>query len=189
MQFSLSVFKDEWFLAQNRTPVIANIESLLPNVDLAWEPAGIPLWEMASTLPDAPTNFQQLEPQLVSWSDAAPNRKQFVLLITDGVRSLAGAFAGSAEVRPFDLAECTRIKETGATLVVLYTKYVKTPNNTTWTNHMGDAKYLQIEPNLEKCPTNSTFFLKGDSPAEIEARFTDAFTAILRAARRPILTQ
>jgi hypothetical protein len=189
-RFALHTFNDAWTLAYHLSNDYKKLKQEAAKFVMGY-PNLLKKWDEANTKIDSAQNIPTFAKYLNNLPTADPStqgRKQYVILVTDGVRSEVGETTASGLVRVFDQAECKRIKDTGATLAVIYTVYVPNPGNAIFQTHV-DAILPYIEPNLKTCASSSSFFAKGDSPLEIETAFKDIFTAIKQDASKLRLTQ
>jgi hypothetical protein len=140
--------------------------------------------EFPNTWPDnIPDGFEGFANDLHNYILNSNNRtQQYVLLVTDGVRSEASKDAASGLVRPFDQADCNKIKATGATLVVLYTKYLDDSGTEPFDSDVAPF-YSDIQGNLEKCASGPQYFAMGASPSQIHDAFRVLFARIRQALR------
>ena len=123
---------------------------------------------------------------------AAAGHKQYVLLVTDGVRSQSGKFPGTTcqngHVRVMLKNEFSPISNLPVTIVVLYTKYLDESSDPTWVSHVSTV-HPCIESNLKTFVTDPRFFAMAGSEAQILQAFDDLLDEI-RADAGPLqLTQ
>lgn len=99
-----------------------------------------------------------------------------VVLVTDGLQSQMGGSGttnGKKQIRPFDLDQCTAIKNAGYSLAVVYTRYYDIPYNG-WYNTYVKPIRESLETNLRACASKDLFAV-GDTPAEIHDAFAQIF--------------
>jgi Flp pilus assembly protein TadG len=189
VRFSISTFHNQYYslTKQGPLPLVATDDLDYVNRELSNLKIGYPYKTSVgvgsdyrfqpNTWPDSADGFQQFGVDLASWkaSNEAKGRQQYVILVTDGVRSTAGGTPATGEVRPFDLEDCRKIKNV-ARLAVLYTKYLEPlPSDDTEMNkHLGSI-YPQIEPNMKACASDPDLFAMADSSTEITQALKSLF--------------
>jgi Flp pilus assembly protein TadG len=174
---SLSVFNDVFYEWKDVGRPLSDIRGALGGLALGRIGNRGLLSDALNTLPDSPGGVQAY----VTWLRNRPGthgRKQYVVLATDGVRSVVLGTPRAGTVRVFDQAECDRIKGLPDTkLAVIYMKYLDESSDPVWRDHVGDI-YPNIESNLRSCASSLDLFVAGDSPAEIHEAFRSIVSKI-----------
>jgi Flp pilus assembly protein TadG len=187
VQFSLSTFHDRYYSLTSGgsfnlkpTDKLDDIRTKAALLELGYpnksEPKDESVDEQPNTKPDSSQGFGLFAEDVAAWkaSDEAKGRDQYVILITDGVRSVVHGDPSKGDVRPFDQADCQKIKSV-ARLAVLYTKYLQPlPTEDTIMEKGLGGIYPLIEPNMRSCASDASLFAMADSSAEI----TDALKAL-----------
>jgi Flp pilus assembly protein TadG len=188
VQFSLSTFHDRYYSLTSSgsfrlkpTDKLSDIKSKAALLELGYpnksNPMGESVAEQPNTLPDSSDGFELFADDVDDWkgSTEAKGRDQYVILITDGVRSIVHGSPTKGDVRPFDQADCQKIKSV-ARLAVLYTKYLEPlpTEDTIMANGLGNI-YPQIEPNMKACASDPSLFAMADSSTEITQALKSLF--------------
>jgi Flp pilus assembly protein TadG len=188
VQFSLSTFHDRYYSLTSGgtfrlrpTDKLSDVKTKAALLELGYPnkstPKGESVAEQPNTLPDSSDGFELFADDVDDWrgSTEAKGRDQYVILITDGVRSVVHGSPAKGEVRPFDQADCGKIK-TVARLAVLYTRYLEPlpTEDTTMAKGLGNI-YPQIEPNMKACASDPSLFAMADSSTEITQALKSLF--------------
>jgi len=180
VQFSLSTFHDRYYslttggsFRLRPTDKLSDIKTKAALLELGYPNKSTPkdesIAEQPNTLPESSDGFALFADDVDDWkgSAEAKGRDQYVILITDGVRSVVHGSPSKGDIRPFDLAVCEKIKKV-ARLAVLYTKYLEPLPTEDTIMAKGLANiYPQIKPNMEACASDNSLFASADASAEI----------------------
>jgi hypothetical protein len=176
-QYSLATFNNHYREVLPITNDIAAVKNELTNVTLGY-PDAMGVFKVATT-PDDWNGFRAFADDLAAYmsTPAAQGRSQYIILVTDGVRSEPSSSFLSGKVHEFYPAYCDTLKATHAKVGVLYTEYL--PDNTSQP-YIDDVLPFQhkIKPALEACASSTDLFAMGDTPGQIMT----AFSSILATA-------
>jgi Flp pilus assembly protein TadG len=114
----------------------------------------------------------------------ASTPQEVLFIVTDGVddevsSSCSQTLDGNRCQQPFDTSLCTKIKNRGIQIAVLYTDYLPLPTNS-WYNNWIAPFQSQIAPNMESCASAGMFFsvtTDGDITAAMQTLFQQAVAA------------
>jgi Flp pilus assembly protein TadG len=193
IQVSIWGFNNTIERIDNIQPVTASTNAALSSITI-----GSPLrtssdnspQNLAETTPDKNSAGNNAFVQFIRNRSAAnPGRKQYILLVTDGVRATVSGTpgyigpSGRPENRVFDQDVCDEFKSV-AKLATMYLEYLNEAGDTVWDAKVGPI-FPNIEPNMMACATSSSFFAKGDAPQEIINGLAELFDNI-RASAMPL---
>jgi hypothetical protein len=193
IQVSIWGFNNTIERIDNIQPVTASTNAALSSITI-----GSPLRTssdnspqyLAETTPDKNSAGNNAFVQFIRDRSAAnPGRKQYILLVTDGVRATVSGTpgyigpSGRPENRVFDQDVCDEFKSV-AKLATMYLEYLNEAGDTVWDAKVGPI-FPNIEPNMMACATSSSFFAKGDAPQEIINGLAELFDNI-RASAMPL---
>jgi len=117
---------------------------------------------------DTDTSFQSAMSQLNGYmpnpgtGTASSTPQEVVFLVTDGVDdnnsgSCSQPLSGTRCQEPMNTAWCTKIKNRGIRIAVLYTEYLPMPGNS-WYNQWVAPFQSKISPNMQSCASSGLFF-------------------------------
>jgi Flp pilus assembly protein TadG len=114
----------------------------------------------------------------------ASTPQEVLFIVSDGVddevsTSCSQTLDGNRCQQPFDTTWCTKIKNRGIQIAVLYTDYLPLPTNS-WYNNWIAPFQNQIAPNMESCASTGMFFsvtTDGDITAAMQTLFQQAVAA------------
>ncbi len=114
----------------------------------------------------------------------ASTPQEVLFIVSDGVddevsTSCSQTLDGNRCQQPFDTTWCTKIKNRGIQIAVLYTAYLPLPTNS-WYNDWVAPFQNQISPNMESCASPGMFFsvtTDGDITAAMQTLFQQAVAA------------
>jgi hypothetical protein len=179
-RYSLGTFNALYANVRDLTDTVATIKGDIAQLTLGYPNATNP-FDFNATLPDASGNFNTFGAKVQAHlrSPDGQGYRQFIILVTDGVRSVPGVTFASGQLHEFKPDDCAILKSTGALVGVIYTKYLDDTGNFFFDNDVQPF-YGQIEPALRACASTPDLFAKGDSADEIK----DAFVAIAESAKK-----
>lgn len=97
---------------------------------------------------------------------SAKSRAKYIFLVTDGVNDHSNAYCSQPLVQPtklnrciepIDLKTCSRIKDRGIKIAVLYTTYLDLPDNKFWRSWVKPFT-PQISPQMQSCASPGLYF-------------------------------
>jgi Flp pilus assembly protein TadG len=114
----------------------------------------------------------------------ASTPQEVLFIVSDGVddeisSSCSQTLDGNRCQQPFNTTWCTKIKNRGIQIAVLYTAYLPLPTNS-WYNNWIAPFQSQIAPNMESCASPGMFFsvtTDGDISAAMQTLFQQAVAA------------
>jgi Flp pilus assembly protein TadG len=123
---------------------------------------------------------------------SAAKAKQFLFIITDGLRDVAGNCTSGHCTAAFDPSACTTFKSANITVAVIYTTYLPILKDPTSGSTTLESNYValvqpyaaQIAPNLKSCASPGWYAEASDGPA-IRAALATMFG---RTAQQATLT-
>ena len=104
----------------------------------------------------------------------AAGYKQFIVLVTDGVRSTPAMNFASGQLHEFYAEYCDTLKATGAQVGVLYTQYLEDSGEPFFELDVRQF-YPKIAPALEACASKPSLFVQADTPDDIIKGFKTLF--------------
>jgi hypothetical protein len=121
---------------------------------------------------------------------SASDRQKVLFLVSDGVEDASRSsgclkkLSGSTRCQaPIDFSVCTKIKDAGVRIAVLYTTYQPLPKND-WYNTWIKPFQTEISTNMKSCASNDLFFEVSPSQG-----ITEAMNALfLKVVNLPRLT-
>ena len=125
---------------------------------------------------NAMTNITQIDTSLPQQGTNIPQK--FLFVITDGVYD--ETVNGTRKINAFSPSDCAAVKALGVSILVLYTPYLKIPDNSFWVNNVEPIQG-NIQPNLTTCASTPSYFFVANDATDIQNQLNAMFQLVLES--------